>query len=51
MHWKLRKLLNDEIKTRMQHNLVQGKSLMEMLEASINKYHNKVITAVEVIDD
>lgn len=47
----LRKLLNDEIKTRMQHNLVQGKSLMEMLEASINKYHNKVITAVEVIDE
>ena len=24
---------------------------MEMLEASINKYHNKVITAVEVIDE
>lgn len=47
----LRKLLNDEIKTRMQRNLVQGKSLMEMLEASINKYHNKVITAVEVIDE
>ena len=47
----LRKLLNDEIKARMQHNVVQGKSLMEMLEASINKYHNKVITAVEVIDE
>lgn len=47
----LRKLLNDEIKARMQHNMVQGKSLMEMLEASINKYHNKVITAVEVIDE
>lgn len=47
----LRKLLNDEIKARMQRNLVQGKSLMEMLEASINKYHNKVITAVEVIDE
>ena len=47
----LRKLLNDEIKARMQRNLVQGKSLMEMLETSINKYHNKVITAVEVIDE
>lgn len=47
----LRKLLNDEIKTRMQRNLVQGKSLMEMLETSINRYHNKVITAVEVIDE
>lgn len=47
----LRKLLNDEIKIRMQRNLVQGKSLMEMLETSINRYHNKVITAVEVIDE
>lgn len=47
----LRKLLNDEIKARMQRNLVQGKSLMEMLETAINKYHNKVITAVEVIDE
>ena len=47
----LRKLLNDEISVRMQRNLVQGRSLMEMLEHSITKYHNKVITAVEVIDE
>ena len=47
----LKKLLNDEISVRMQRNLVQGRSLMEMLEHSINKYHNKVITAVEVIDE
>ena len=47
----LRKLLNDEINVRMQRNLVQGRSLMEMLEHSIAKYHNKVITAVEVIDE
>lgn len=47
----LKKLLNDEIKVRMQRNLVQGKSLMEMLEDSITRYHNKVITAVEVIDE
>lgn len=47
----LRKLLNDEIKVRMQRNLVQGRTLMEMLENSIAKYHNKVITAVEVIDE
>ena len=47
----LRKLLNDEISVRMQRNLVQGRSLMEMLEHSIAKYHNKVITAVEVIDE
>lgn len=47
----LKKLLNDEISVRMHRNLVQGRTLMEMLEHSITKYHNKVITAVEVIDE
>jgi type I restriction enzyme R subunit len=47
----LKKLLNDEIKSRAKKNLVQGKSLMEMLENSIKKYHNKIITAAEVIDE
>lgn len=47
----LKKLLNDEIKTRSKTNLVQSKSLMEMLENSIKKYHNKVITAAEVIEE
>jgi len=47
----LKKLLNDEIKVRAKTNLVQSKSLMEMLESSIKKYHNKIITAVEVIDE
>lgn len=47
----LKKLLNDEIKARMKKNLVQSKSLLEMLEESIKRYHNKVITAAEVIDE
>lgn len=47
----LKKLLNDEIKTRTKTNLVQSKSLMEMLENSIKKYHNKIISAVEVIEE
>ena len=47
----LKKLLNDEIKSRTKVNLVQSKSLMEMLEASILKYHNKILTAAEVIDE
>lgn len=47
----LKKLLNDEIKARMKKNLVQSRSLMEMLEDSIKKYHNKVVTAVEVIEE
>ena len=47
----LKKLLNDEIKTRTKKNLVQSKSLMEMLEKSITKYHNKILTAAEVIEE
>jgi len=47
----LKKLLNDEIKARMKKNMVQSRSLMEMLEDSIKKYHNKVVTAAEVIDE
>src|SRR5690554_5012965 len=47
----LRKLLNDEIKSRAKKNLVQSKSLMEMLENSIKKYHNKILTAAEVIEE
>jgi type I restriction enzyme R subunit len=47
----LKKLLNDEIKARLKKNLVQSKSLTEMLEDSIKKYHNKVITAAEVIEE
>jgi type I restriction enzyme R subunit len=47
----LKKLLNDEIKSRAQTNLIQSKSLMEMLENSIKKYQNKIITAAEVIEE
>lgn len=47
----LKKLLNDEIKARLRKNLIQGKSLMEMLEESIKRYHNKIITAAEVIEE
>lgn len=47
----LKKLLNDEIKGRTKKNLIQGRSLMEMLEKSIKKYHNKILTAAEVIEE
>ncbi|KAF5420040.1 MAG: type I restriction enzyme, R subunit, partial [Candidatus Methanocomedens sp.] len=47
----LKKLLNDEIKARIKKNLVEGRTLMEMLEDSIKRYHNKVITAAEVIEE
>lgn len=47
----LKKLLNDEIKSRTKTNLVQSKKLLEMLEQSINRYQNKILTAAEVIDE
>lgn len=47
----LKKLLNDEIKSRAKKNLVKSKSLMEMLENAIRKYHNKILTAAEVIEE
>jgi type I restriction enzyme R subunit len=47
----LKKLLNDEIKARAKKNLVQSKSLMEMLQNAIQRYHAKVLTAAEVMDE
>ena len=47
----LRKLLEDEIKARSKYNMVESQTLMEMLDRSINRYHNKVITAAEVIEE
>lgn len=47
----LKKLLTDEIKSRAKKNLVKSKTLMEMLENSIKKYHNKILTAAEVIEE
>lgn len=47
----LKKLLNNEIKIRAKHNIVQSRSLMEMLESSINRYQNNLITAAEIIQE
>ncbi|SDX68183.1 type I restriction endonuclease subunit R [Hymenobacter psychrophilus] len=47
----LKKLLNDELKARAKQNLVKSKSLMEMLESAIKRYHAKIITAAEVMDE
>ena len=47
----LNRLLNDEIKSRAKTNLVKSRSLMEMLENSIKKYHNKIVTAAQVIEE
>jgi len=47
----LKKLLNDEIKSRAKKNLIQSKTLMEMLETSIKKYQNRIISAAEFIEE
>ena len=47
----LKKLINDEINTRMRKNVVQARSFAEMLEEAINKYQNRAIEAAEVIEE
>lgn len=47
----LKKLLTDELKTRSKKNLVQSKSLMDMLTDTIQRYQNKILTAAEVIEE
>jgi type I restriction enzyme, R subunit len=47
----LKKLLNDELKVRAKKNLVQSKTLMELMENTIKRYQNKIITAAEVMEE
>jgi len=45
----LRKLLNDELKTRMKKNLVQSRSFTELLKRTIRSYQNRTLESAEVI--
>lgn len=47
----LKKLLNDEIKTRAKTNLVTSKKLLEMLESAIKRYQNNILTTTEIIQE
>lgn len=47
----LRKLINDEIQTRLRINLIQGRSFSEMLEKTIKRYHSKSIETTQVIEE
>jgi len=47
----LRKILNDEIKVRLKFNITEGKNLLNMLEASIKKYQNNLLTTAEIIEE
>jgi len=47
----LRRLLNDEIKSMSRTNLVQSKTLREMLEQTMVKYQNRSITSAEALQE
>lgn len=47
----LKKILNDEIKSRLKTNLVKGKALLEMLETAIKRYQNNLLTTAEIIQE
>ncbi len=47
----LRKLLQDEISTRTRTNVVRNRQFSERLSAAMAKYHNRVITALQIITE
>lgn len=47
----LKKLLNDEIKTRQKTNIVQSKKFSEMISNAVRNYQNNLITSAQVIDE
>lgn len=47
----LKKLINDEIKTRSKKNVVQARSFAEMLKNAVAKYQNRAIEAAAVIQE
>lgn len=47
----LKKILADEIKTRIKKNFIQSRKFSEMLEKAIKRYQNNLISAVQVIEE
>jgi len=47
----LRKLLNDEIKTRSRRNVVKSKLFSELLDGTIRKYQNRAVQTAQVIEE
>ena len=45
----LRKLLNDEIRTKRRKNVVEARKFSELLETAILKYTNRTLTTAEII--
>jgi type I restriction enzyme R subunit len=47
----LEKLLKDELKVRFGRNIVQGQLFSEKLKKTLNAYHNRAISTMEVIEE
>jgi len=47
----LEKLLKDEIKVRSKRNVVQSQIFSEKLKKTLNAYHNRAISTMEVIEE
>jgi type I restriction enzyme R subunit len=47
----LEKLLKDELKVRSKRNLVQSQVFSEKLKKTLNSYHNRAISTVQVIEE
>ncbi len=46
----LRKLLNDELQTRLRKNVVRYESLLQLLRDTIEEYENNIINSAKVIE-
>ena len=47
----LEKLLKDELKVRSKRNLVQSQIFSEKLKKTLNAYHNRAISTMQVIEE
>ena len=47
----LRKLLNDEIRSRSKSNVIETRKFSERLEEAISRYHTNAISTVEVLQE
>lgn len=45
----LRRLLNDQVRTYLRRNIVQGRKYSELLEEAINRYTNRSLSTAEII--
>ncbi|HPI18369.1 MAG TPA: DUF3387 domain-containing protein, partial [Mesotoga sp.] len=47
----LRKLLEDDIRSRQRKNVVEARSFAEMLEQTIRRYQNRALETAEIIEE